>query len=243
VIWLLWLLLYPQSYPDCHPNARERDLIEHYLSWSAAKDGLSFAGSRVERYRCAAVRSGDDLHLELPLRKQTLRGPVPARFSFRRTILAVSSAMIPPVGEYSWNPGSFQESFATYLQEYGIGNEPKCSIQIPGQIRPWMPSPLNAAKEAILKAMESAARQEVASNGEWSLSVAEFNVDDPYVNAVLTDAKTGEHMLGTFAINRHHSEPVAYDRLMATDIERISPRELVGSNPITVRLSAAPAKQ
>lgn len=235
-MWLLWLLFWLQPYSDCRLRSVEEHLIKHYLSWSAAKENLSFADHADQGFRCSAVRLRGTLYVDLPLRRRKLGPAVSANLDLDQTVLTISPWTIPAVARESWNPSVIQSSFVSYLQERGIRQDRMCSILVPGQIKPWSPDPLDATKKRVLGAMAGAARKEIPRKSEWVLSVADFSVDDPYVNVVLANVKTGEHVFGTFALNRLDSALVAFDRLHATDIERITPQELIGSKPITITL-------
>ncbi|MEK7992223.1 MAG: hypothetical protein AAB403_00310 [Planctomycetota bacterium] len=236
-MWLLCsLLCWLQPPPDCHLTALESHLIDHYLSWSAAKEGVSFAENTSAGVRVSAVRSGGELYVDFPLRKRVLKQPVPANLDLDKTVLIVSPTTMPPFIGDSWNPAVIQRSFDEYLRAHSVEPKGFCVVQLPARIKTWHPSPQDATKKALLDAMVTEARGVIPGNGDWWLSVADFNIDDPFVDAVLTDAKTGQHILGTFALNRRDPELVSFDRLKATDIERIDAQEFVGSQPVRLRL-------
>lgn len=233
--FLLWLP--PQ--PDCKLTATEAQLIMHYIAWSAEKEGLAFADSSSETLRLRAVRSVPTLYVDLPLRRRRLNPPPPANLDLEKSIVIVNPETLPPVYVYSWNPGVFQESFDSYLKERAIQSSGRtCTVRLPDRIEAWRPSPPDADKALLLRAMANEAGEVIPGDGKWWLSVADFNTEDPYVDAVITDANTGQHIFGTFALNRRHSALVGFDRLRATDIERITSQEFVGSNPITVAVDA-----
>ena len=69
-------------------------------------------------------------------------------------------------------------------------------------------------------------------SGAVDLSVAGFNVNDPYVNVMVSQVNGGAFLLGTFALNRLTGS-VGFDHLKATDIDKIDPQMFVGPGPIT----------
>ncbi len=247
IVMLCWL----QQYPDCRLTPVERRLIEHYLCYEGGKleYPLTFVQKASMGTRVLAVRAETALYIDLPLMRTRVNPPRPPGDDFYREILRIDPRLIPPAGAaYGWNPGEMQSSFDWYLKTYEIHPDQWCLVRMPPRIEAWRPTPPGPLKKAFLDAMVREARKEIpsaaldlsmkAEDAEWWLLVEDFNVDDPQTGAAILDSKTGRFELGLFKLSSLEPDPVViYERMMGTDLQLYKPQEIVGTNPIKLKLT------